>query len=57
MSYDSWKTTEPDRFDEDERPEEPPCKDCGAPPDEPCEWYCDCVQCNNARLRQKPEVA
>lgn len=51
MSYDAWKTNAPDPGSvEDE-----PCASCGADPDEPCNWNCDCQHCLNVAERRWAE--
>ena len=45
MTYDDWKSTEPDR-DSDPEPEQR-CQDCGAGEDEPCKAGCLCFACRS----------
>lgn len=54
MSYDAWKSTEPDPFADVDPPFDASqrCPVCGADEDEPCEPDCDCQHCQNAAEAQ-----
>lgn len=57
MSYDDWKTTEPDyvQGEPDDYEPEPRCPVCGAEDD--CDIDCDCVLCVHRRARQAAQAA
>lgn len=50
MSYDEWKTTDPEPWPS---VEDDPCWSCGAAADEPCDDECECAACVQARERRR----
>jgi hypothetical protein len=54
VTYDDWKSTEPDPFADDDYPEDDACDVCGAHSSEPCAWDCSCEVCEQ-RFGRVPE--
>ena len=51
MTYDDWKSTEPDHDERTEPEAEERCPDCGAAHDMPCEKDCGCFACRSRATR------